>query len=57
MGVGTHGMTTYQWGDDQRTKELASQRWNCVYCKTVNRWMTGDKPPEKCRSCGAPERA
>ena len=32
-------------------------RWNCAYCKGVNRWVAGDKPPEKCRSCGAPERA
>jgi rubrerythrin len=32
-------------------------KWTCAYCKGVNRWMSGDKPPEKCRSCGAPERA
>jgi rubrerythrin len=32
-------------------------RWNCVFCNGVNRWMAGEKPPEKCRSCGAPERA
>ena len=32
-------------------------RWNCVFCNGVNRWAEGDKPPEKCRSCGAPERA
>jgi rubrerythrin len=32
-------------------------KWSCVFCGGVNRWMAGDKPPEKCRSCGAPERA
>jgi hypothetical protein len=31
-------------------------RWNCAFCGGVNRWMVSDKPPEKCRSCGAPER-
>ena len=32
-------------------------KWDCVHCGSVNRWMAGDPPPNKCRSCGAPEKA
>jgi hypothetical protein len=32
------------------------ESWTCAFCKGVNRWLLGEAPPNKCRSCGAPER-
>lgn len=54
-GAPPSGMTEYAWAGPAKPDER--MKFDCAHCGSVNRWMAGDKPPEKCRSCGAPERA